>query len=73
MYKYVDAKRKAQHAIYRTKRNVTREKFASVKDNKENISLVTKQMCTENQIQGNNGNLSLDDASKKLAWKQHCE
>ena len=37
-------------------------------------------MLTENQdiigekcIRGDNGNLSLDDASKKLAWKQHYE
>ena len=37
-------------------------------------------MHTENQnvmrercIQGDDGNLSLNDASKKLAWKQHYE
>ena len=31
------------------------------------------QKIREKHIQGNNGNLSLDDASKKLAWKQHYE
>ena len=37
-------------------------------------------MCTKNQdvtgakcIQGDDGNLSLEDASKNLAWKQHDE
>ena len=45
--KYLDAKQKAQHAVYTAKRNVEKEKF--VKDNKENIFTVAKQMHTENQ------------------------
>ena len=65
--KYLGAKRKAPHSIYRTKRNSEKGKFASVKDNKENIFCVAKQMDTQKQIQSNDGNLSLDDASKKLA------
>ena len=72
--KYLDAKRKAQHAVYTAKRNAEKEKFASVKENKENISHVAKQMRTENQnvigekcIRGDDGNISLDDASRKLA------
>ena len=76
----MDAKRKARHAVYTAKRNAEKERFASVEDNKENIFRVAKQMCTENQdvigekcIQCDDGNLSLDDASKKLAWKQHYE
>ena len=32
-----------------SKRNAEKEKFVIVKDNKENIFRVTKQMCTENQ------------------------
>ena len=75
--KYLDAKRKEQHAVYTAKRNAEKEKFASIKDNKENIFRVAKQMHTENQdvirekcLRGDEGNLSLDDASKKLAWKQ---
>ena len=41
---------------------------------------VAKQVRTENKdvigekcIRGDDGNLSLDDTSKKLAWKQHYE
>ena len=71
--KYLDAKLKARHAVYTAKRNAEKEKSASVKDNKENISHVAKQMRTENRdvfgekcIRGDDGNLSLD-ASKKLA------
>ena len=45
--KYLDAKRKARHAVYTAKRNAEQEKFASVKDNKENIFRVAKQMRTE--------------------------
>ena len=78
--KYLDTKRKARHAVYTAKRNSEKEKFTSIKDNKENIFRVAKQMRTENQdvigekcIRGDDGNLSLDDASKKLAWKQHYE
>ena len=74
----MDAKRKARQAIYTAKKNAEKEKLASVKDSKENMFHVAKQMCTEGQdvigekcIQGDDGNLSLDDASKKLAWKQH--
>ena len=75
--KYLDVKRKEQHAVYTAKRNAEKEKFASFKDNKENIFRVAKQMRTENQdvirekcLRGDESNLSLDDASKKLAWKQ---
>ena len=78
--KYLDTKRKAQHAVYAAKRNVEKEKFASVKGKKENIFHVAKRMRSENQdvigekcIRGDDGNLSLDDALKKLAWKQHYE
>ena len=78
--KYLNAKRKARHAVYTAKRNAEKEKFASVKNNKGNIFCVAKQMRTENQdaigakcIRGDDGNLFLDDASKKLAWKQHYE
>ena len=78
--KYLDAKRIARHAVYTAKRHSEQEKFTSIKDNKKNIFRVAKQMRTENQdvigekgIRGDDGNLSLDDASKKLAWKQHYE
>ena len=47
--KYLGAKRKAQHVVYTANRNVEKEKFVSVKDNKENIFCYAKQMCTENQ------------------------
>ena len=47
--KYLDTKRKAQHAIYTANRNAEKQKFASVKDNKENIFRVAIQMHTENQ------------------------
>ena len=47
--KYLDAKRKAQHAVYTANRNDEKEKLASVKDNKENIFHVAIQMHTENQ------------------------
>ena len=78
--KYLDAKQKERHAVYTAKRNAEKEKFSGVKDNKENIFCVTKQMYTESQdvigekcIRGDDGNFSLDDAPKKLAWKQHYE
>ena len=76
--KYIDAKRKAQYAVCKAKRNAKKGKFTSEKDNKENIFCVTKQMHTENQdvieekcIQDEDGNLFFEEASKKLAWKQH--
>ena len=76
--KYLDAKWKAQHAAFTAKRNAEKENFTSVNNNKENLFHVTKQMCTGNQyvigekcIQGDDGNLSLDDVSKKLAWSQN--
>ena len=47
--KCLDVKWKGQHALYAAERNVEKEKFTSVKDNKENIFCVPKQMCTENQ------------------------
>ena len=47
--KYLDAKQKVRHAVYAVKRNAEKEKFASVKDNKENIFHIAKQMHTENQ------------------------
>ena len=57
-----------------------RRNLVSVKDNKENIFRVSKQMRAENQdvigekcIRGVDGNLTLDDASKNLTWKQHYE
>ena len=73
----LDAKRKAPHAVYTAKKNAEKEKFDSVKFNKENIFRFAKQMRTENVdvigekcIRGDNGNLSLDDTSKNLAWKR---
>ena len=57
-----------------------RRNLVSVKDNKENIFRVSKQMRAENQdvigekcIRGVDGNLTLDEASKNLTWKQHYE
>ena len=41
--KYLDSKRKARHAVYTAKRNVEKEKFASVKDNKENMFRVANK------------------------------
>ena len=73
--KYLEEQRKARHVIYTAKIIAEKEKFASVKDNKEKIFHVTKQMCTEIQvvigekcIRGDDGNLSPDNASKKLAY-----
>ena len=82
--KYLDVKQKVQHAIYTAKVNVEKEKFGNVQGNKENVFPVAKHMYIENQdiigekcIRGdlsfNHDNLSLDDASKKLTWKQHYE
>ena len=42
--KYLDAKRKARHAVYTAKRNAEKEKFASVKDNKK-TSFVSPNKC----------------------------
>ena len=71
---------KARHAVYTTKRNAEKEKFASVNDNKENTLHVAKQMWTENQDVigekyrwGDDGNLSLDHALKKIAWIHYYE
>ena len=76
--KDLDAKWKVQHVVYRAKRNAETEKVTSVKGNKENIIYVAREMRTKNQdvirekcIRGDDGNISLDNASKKLAWKQH--
>ena len=59
-----------------SKGNAEKKKFACFKDNRENIFCAVKQMHTENQdvirekcIRGDNGNLPLDETSKKLAWK----
>ena len=79
--KYLDAKRKSRHAVYTAERNTEKEKFASVKGNK-NIFCITKQIQTENQdvigekcIGGDDGSLSLGDASKMLntefLWSQN--
>ena len=74
--KYSDVKRKAKHATYIAKRNAEKEKFVSVKDNKENIFHVAKQMRTENKdvvgekcIVGDDSDLSLYGTSEKLVWK----
>ena len=78
--KQLDAKRKTQHAVSKAKENAENEKFASDKDNKGNTFPVAKQMRMETQdetgqkcIRADDGNLSLDDTFKKLAWKQHYE
>ena len=65
--KYLDAKQKVQHPVYTAKTNAEKEKFTSVKDNKENIFPITKQMRQRECIRGDDGNFSLDDASKKIA------
>ena len=72
--KYLDAKRKAHHAVYTAKRNAEKEKLASVKDSKE--FCVAKQMCTENQdvigekcMRGDDGNLSLDHYIKEASMR----
>ena len=76
--KYLDGKEKVWHAVYKAKWNTEKEKFACVKDNEENIFRIVKQIRTENQegikekcIQGDNGNLSLDETSQNLAWKHY--
>ena len=77
--KYLDAKQRAQHPVYIAKRNAEKEKFANVKYNNENIFSVAKQMRTENQdvicekCLRDDGNFSLDEASKKLVCKQYSE
>ena len=76
--KYLDAERKERQTVYTAERNSEEEKFTSIKDNKENIFCVAKQICAENQvvigekcIGSDYVNFSLDYASKKLACKQH--
>ena len=66
----LDAKQKARHAVYTAKRNAEKV-VTSVKDNKENIFRVAREMRTKNQdvirekcIRGDDGNISLDSASK---------
>ena len=66
--KDLDAKLKVQHVVYIAKRNAEIEKVTSV----------AREMRTKNQdvirekcIRGDDDNISLDNASKKLAWKQH--
>ena len=78
--KYLDAKLKAQHGVYTANRNTEKETFTSVKDNKWNIFCVVKKngykkqdSIREKSIRGNNGNISLDDESKKVVWKQYYE
>ena len=68
--KDLDAKQKARHAVYTAKRNAEKV-VTSVKDNKENIFRVAREMRTKNQdvirekcIRGDDGNISLDNASK---------
>ena len=66
--KYLDAKQKVQHPVYTAKRNAEKEKFTSVKDNKENIFPIAKKMRTENQdLIRENVYEVIDDTSKKLA------
>ena len=69
--KDLDAKWKAQRAVYTAERNAEIENVTSVKDNKENIFRVARQMCTKNQdiirekcMRGDDGNISLDNVSK---------
>ena len=66
--KDLDAKLKVQYVVYRAKRN----------PEIENVTSVAREMRTKNQdvirekcIRGDDGSISLDNASKKLAWKQH--
>ena len=69
--KDLDAKWKAQRAVYTAERNAEIEHVTSVKDNKENIFRVARQMRTKNQdiirqkfIRGDDGNISLDNTLK---------
>ena len=69
--KDLDPKWKAQRAVYTAERNAEIENVTSVKDNKENIFRVARQMRTKNQdiirekcIRGDDGNISLDNTSK---------
>ena len=69
--KDLDAKWKAQRAVYTAERNAEIENVTSVKDNKENIFRVARQMRTKNQdiirqkfIRGDDGNISLDNTLK---------
>ena len=61
--KYLDAKRKTRHGVYTAKTKVEKEKFASVKDNKENVFCVAKQMRTENQDVIRQNNNRSDDGN----------
>ena len=61
--KYLDAKRKPRHGVYTAKTKVEKEKFASVKDNKENVFCVAKQMRTENQDVIRENNNRSDDGN----------
>ena len=72
--------RRHTEKTYTIKGNTENKKFICAEDKKENIFRVAKQMSTENQdvigekcIRGDDGNLSLDNISKDLAWKQHYE
>ena len=47
--KFLDAKQKAWHAVCRANINAEKDRFTSVRGNKENIFCVIKQMHTENQ------------------------
>ena len=66
--KDLDAKLKVQHVVYRAKRNTEIEKVTSVA---RVMSTKNQDIIREKCIRGDDGNISLDNASKKLAWKQH--
>ena len=66
--KDLDAKLKVQHVVYRAKRNTEIEKVTSVA---REMSTKNQDIIREKCIRGDDGNISLDNASKKLAWNQH--
>ena len=77
---YLKAKRSAKKAVYTAKKAAEDEKFANLKPGMKEIFKMAKQMKRDNQdvtgekcIKDDSGNLSIDDAAKKRAWKQHYE
>lgn len=77
---YLVAKREAKQAVHLAKKTAEERELQNVKDGKDNIFRIAKQMKRENQdvigekcIRDDDGVMALDDESKKTAWKQHYE
>ena len=77
---YLHAKRLAKRSVYAAKRQAEANRFANLRSGKSDIFKIAKQMRRENQdvvgdkcVKDDSGNLSLDDNSKKVAWKQHYQ